>query len=184
MEIKLDSKLMKTLNGVILLIISIVLMAMKVDKLGDNHWLPGLFLLFGACALGAAWYLDGKKDKQSAAIACIYAFFAIVLFANKYVVLSVHLFALWAMIEGALAASASLKLKEENANLWFAPACLGALAFLLGFVACFAMGEDFWKHLLFGDAKLILVGIAMLFAALGHICPFCLQFMPKVEIKK
>ena len=179
MEVKLNSKLLQAANGLMLFAIDIILMACEISKLTDDfHWLPALFLLFGAAALCGVWFMD-QKNLKPATIACFYVLFAIVMFANKTVMVQPIVFAVWAMIEGGLVVANGLKLKEENFELWFVPACLGALAVLLGLIACFVMNENFYAKMLFGGAKMILVGLSFLFVALAQIAPFCLDFLPK-----
>lgn len=174
MEIKLNSKLLQAANGLMLFAIAIILMACDIMKLYDLNWLVGLFLLFGAAALGFGWFLD-KKDCRLATVACFYALFAIIFFANHASVAPLFLAAL-AMVDAGVVIADSFKLKEENANLWFLPACLAALVVVLGFISCLVYKELFFKE--------TLVGVAFLFLALAHIAPFCLGFLPKIEIKK
>ena len=195
MELKLDAKLMKAVNGLMLFAIAIIYMATSITKLVPQlaekdastiGWLPGLFLLFGACALCAAWFFEGKKDCKMATRAALYVLFAIVIMAKKGVLGSTPLLGMWAVLEGTMLAFDGLNAKEAKANLWFVPACLGALVILFGFIACFL--DPVLKGDLFnGVIKLHpMVGVAFLFAALGNIFPVCADFLPKfdVNIKK
>ena len=190
MEIKLDSKLFKACFGLFLFAIAIIFMAADLFKLaggGDGvtnlGWLPGLFLMFGACALCAAWYLEGMKDCKLATRAGLYILFSIVIMAKKGVLGSTPLLGMWAVLEGVLLAFDGLKAKEAKANLWFVPACLGAIVILFGFIACFL--DPVVKINGFeATVKLHpMLGISFLFAALGNIFPMCADFLPKFDVK-
>ena len=86
------------------------------------------------------------------------------------IVMSFLFFILWAMIEAVLLGFEGWKQMQENANMWFVNLGLAALAFLLLFISAF-VGP-------------VLLGIGMLFVALGQIFPVILPFLPKVELKK
>lgn len=189
MEIKLDSKLFKACFGLFMFAIAIIFMAADYLKLAGVDprasflgWLPGLFLMFGAFALCAAWFFEGKKDCKMATRAALYVLFAIVIMAKKGVLGSTPLLGMWAVLEGVMLAFDGLNAKEAKANLWFVPACLGAIVILFGFIACFldpVVKGDFFN----GVIKLHpMVGVAFLFAALGNIFPVCADFLPKLDV--
>lgn len=190
MEIKLDSKLFKACFGLFMFAIAIIFMAADYMKLAGVDprasflgWLPGLFLLFGACALCAAWFFEGKKDCKMATRAALYVLFAIVIMAKKGVLGSTPLLGMWAVLEGTMLAFDGLNAKEAKANLWFVPACLGAIVILFGFIACFL--DPVVKINGFeATVKLHpMLGISFLFAALGNIFPMCADFLPKFDVK-
>ena len=200
MEIKLDSKLFKAVNGLFLFAISLILMAANVDKLGDIHWLIGLFLMFGACSLCAAWYFDGKKDMPLALRACFYLLFAIIFFAKKEIVMDAHFFLLWGMVEAALIVYAGLQAKDAKDNYWFVAAGFGALAILLAFIGCFVAktGVELVENAVVdafasaftgrgGEPSIPhlspMVGLPLMIVALANIFPLCAQFLPKCELQ-
>ena len=200
MELKLDAKLMKAVNGLMLFAISLILMAANIEKLGDIHWLIGLFLMFGACSLCTAWFYDGKKDMALALRACFYFLFAIVFFAKKEIVMDAHFFLLWGMIEAALVVYAGLQEKEAKGSYWYVNAGFGALALFLAFIGCFVAknGAEILADAIQnafasafsggGDSSIphlsLLVGLPLMIVALANIFPFCENFLPKIEIKK
>jgi hypothetical protein len=191
MEIKLDSKLFKAVFGLFMFAIAIIFMAADYVKLAGGGegvanlgWLPGLFLMFGAFAICAAWYFEGMKDSKMATRAALYILFAIVIMAKKTVAANAQFLGLWATLEGVLLVFDGFKAKEAKANLWFVSACIGALVVLFGFIACFL--DPLTKDLGFFEvvSKLNpMVGIAFLFAALGNIFPMCADFLPKCDLK-
>jgi len=178
MEIKLDSKLMKAVNGLLLFAIALIMMINSIN------WMIGLFLLIAACAQGVGAYLD-KKDCKLATSACLYFLFAIVFFAKMGIAYDPFFLGLWVMIEGALLASAGFKAKEEKDALWMVPACLGAMAILFAFISCFldptlgATGNLFSGGISLKVKMSPVGGIALLFVALGYIFPFCKSFLKK-----
>lgn len=190
MEIKLDSKLFKACFGLFLFAIAIIFMAADLFKLaggGDGvtnlGWLPGLFLMFGAFALCAAWYFEGMKDCKLATRAALYILLAIVIMGKKTVAINTQLLGMWAVLEGVMLIFDGLKAKDAKANLWFVSACVGAIVVLFGFIACFM--DPVTKKMLYVEviSKLHpMVGIAFLFAALGNIFPMCADFLPKFEL--
>ena len=189
MEIKLDSKLFKAVFGLFMFANAIIFMAADYYKLAGGGegvanlgWLPGMFLLFGALALCAAWYFEGMKDCKLATRAALYILFAIVIMAKKHVAVDAPLLGMWAVLEGVLLVFDGFKAKEAKANLWFVGACIGAIVVLFGFIACFmdpVVKIKGWEEV----AKVHpMVGIAFLFAALGNIFPMCADFLPKFEL--
>lgn len=178
MEIKLDSKLFKAVNGLLLFAIALIMM---INSIG---WLIGLFAMFGAFALCAAWFFDGKKDCKLATTAAIYFLFSIVFFAKEGIAFDQFFFGLWAVLEGALLVFAGLKAKEEKDNLWIVALCLGAMAILFGFIGSFLIASaelsgSFGSGLSLKMKMSPVSGLAMLFVALGYIFPFCKSFLKK-----
>ena len=173
MQLKLDSKLLKAINGLFFVAIALTLM------INSTGWAIGLFMMLGACALGYASYLE-KCDLKLAAIALLYFLFAIVFFAKDGMELNFIFIAAWAAIEGALLAIDGMKAKEEKAAFWYVPVCLGALAILFGFIQSF-VEPTFSVDMFAGSikTKIILGGLAFLFVAIGRIFPLCEQFLPK-----
>ena len=204
MELKLDAKLMKAVNGLMLFAIAIIYMATDLMKMvpsegeGSEYigWLPGLFLIFGACALCYGWFIDGKKDCVLATRACFYVLLAIVFFANKNVASNSLFILMWGMMEGALLLVDGLKGKEANANLWQVVAGSGALVILLAFIAMMVINETYYQKKMTemiaaamrsgkepGTIKMAFEGVVLLFVALGNIFPACANFLPKCELK-
>lgn len=194
MEVKLNSKLLQAANGLMLFAIAIILMACDIDKLGKLHWLLGLFLLLGGGALCGAWFMEGRKNLTSAAVAGLYGLFGMVFLAKSGIAMEPYFFILWIMIEGTFIALAGLKQREENADLWYVQAGLGALILLLGFITCFvakssielfvetfagAFGSAFGGGKAAGPKMSFLIGFDMILVALGQFVPFCMDFLPK-----
>lgn len=189
MEIKLDSKLFKACFGLFMFAIAIIFMAADYQKLAGVDprvsflgWLPGLFLMFGAFAICAAWYFEGMKDCKLATRAGLYILFSIVIMAKKGVLGSTPLLGMWAVLEGVLLVFDGFKAKEAKANLWFVGACLGAIVVLFGFIACFL--DPVVKINGFEETMKLhpMLGISFLFAALANIFPMCADFLPKFEL--
>ena len=201
MELKLDAKLMKAVNGLMLFAIAIIYMATSITKLVPQlaekdastiGWLPGLFLLFGACALCYGWFIDGKKDCVLATRAGFYALLAIIFFANKAVASDTGVLMIWAMMEGALLLFDGFKAKEAKANLWEAVACFGALVIVLAFIALLVINETYYVNKMIDAAKagkeidtikMTFEGVVLLFVALGNLFPMCADYLPKCELK-
>jgi len=173
---------MKAISGLMLFAIALIIMINSI------HWLVGLFLMLAAAAQGFGAYLD-KKDCKQATVACLYFLFAIVFFVKEGIASDMFFFGLWGMLEGILLAFFGWKLKQENANLWFVPACLGCLAVLLAFISCFLepsvinLTGNFYTGLSVNLKVSPVAGIAFIFVALGQIFPMCAGCLPKCEIK-
>lgn len=201
MELKLDAKLMKAVNGLMLFAIAIIYMATSITKwvpvFAEKDasmlcWLPGLFLLFGAAALCYGWFIDGKKDCVLATRAGFYVMLAIAFFANKAVASDSLFLMMWAMMEGALLLLDGFKAKEAKANLWEALAGTGLLVIVLAFIAMLVINETYYMNKIIDAAKadkepdtvkMTFEGVVFLFVALGNIFPMCADYLPKCELK-
>ena len=168
MEIKLDSKLLKAVYGVMVFITSICLLAVNDPR---QIWIVGLFMLFGAFALCGAWFLDGRKDLNLLMKSCFVLLFAVVFMSSlEAFIAGILLFLFWGMLEAAMMLNRKLEAIKAQEGYWFVYAGMICLTLLLGVIACFARVSE-------------LLVLPLLFASLTMIFEYCEQFLPKVNIR-
>lgn len=168
MQIKLDAKLMKAVYGLMVFITSIYLLAINDPR---QLWLIGLFMLFGAIAHCAAWYLDGMKDISMLLKTSFLLLFSIVFLTNiEALILSALLFLFWGMLEAAIILTQKFESIKAQEGYWFVYAGLICITLLLGIIACFALNG-------------VLLALPILFASLIMIFEYCEQFLPKVSVR-
>ena len=168
MEIKLDSKLMKAVYGLMVFVSAICLLAIKDPR---QYWLVGMFMLFGAIAHCGAWYLDGMKNINMLIKTCFLLVFSIVFISSlEAFVFSYLLFVFWGMLEAAMMLSQKFEAIKAQEGYWFVYAGMILVTLIMGFVGCFVISD-------------VMIALPLMFAALTLIFEYCEQFMPKVSVR-